>query len=276
MVRGYDWVGNYYPKKQFEIQYDSGDDNEQLVNGIVLPPFTIPQRYWYSWSAVSNNDKTPVQHAWSVLSGRYFNIPFSLATNDDTAMNGDTLMNEHGPSSIGEWGDDDPDATESDIPGHAAMDDAASKSEFLHREKFHRLGDGQSVLTGEGDVRYCWYGTSQGKVVNKGNYCDIKDAKMMAIGYRMDQNDSSTDWSDVLSGNAADFNQLIDLLYEKLDQDNPMTLGHSGTNSIVENWLKLGYDATNTSSEAQMHITSKLTIEVGVYKPKSTRYYSAG
>ena len=276
MVKGYDWVGNYYPKKQFEINYGSSDDAEECVNGIVLPPLTIPSRYWFSWSIIGNANKNPDQHAWSVLSGRYFNLPMSLNTDNDTEMNGTTLLNEYGMSSVGEWADEDPTASESDIPGHSAMDDHASKSEFLHRERFHRMGDGMTTVIDVGKVRYCWYGTSNGKVVNKNNYCDILDPKMVAIGYRSDQNNQTTDWADALAGDAADFNALQDALFEKMDQDNPITIGHTGTNNIVEDWLKLGYGDIDTSSEDEMHITSKLTVEVGLYKPKSTRYYSAG
>jgi len=277
MVKGYDWVGNFYPKKQFEIAITSSENAEEVLNAMVLPPLTIPQRYWFSWSAVSTSDATNVDsHMWSVLSGRYFNIPLDLDTNDDTVMNGNTLLNTYGPSSIGEWGDETPSATESDIPGHSAMDDQASKAEFLHREKFHRIGDGQSVVVEADKIRYCWYGKSNGKVVNKDNYCDILDPKMIAVGVRSDVNVDSSDWSDVLTGNFADFNGMQDIMFEYMDSDNPQTLAHKATNSQLEDWLKLGYSDTERSGQVAMQWVSKLTVEVALYKPKSTRYYSAG
>lgn len=276
MVRGYDWVGNYYPKKQFEVEVASGDNAEEVINGICLPPLTIPQRYWFSWSGVATDDADPTNHQWSVMSGRYFTLPSNLNADDDTAMNGNTLLNTHGPSSIGEWGDDVPSATESDIPGHSAMDDQAEKAEFLHREKFMRMGDGQSVLVNADEVRFCWYGKSNGKIVNKDNYIDILSPKMIAIGMRVDVNEDSNDWADVLMGDAADFNILQDALFEKMDQDNPTTLGHAGTSSVLEDWLKLGYSDTETSTNRTMRWTSKLTVEVALYRPKSTRYYSGG
>lgn len=276
MVKGYDWVGNFYPKKQYEVSVARTDDSEEIINGIVLPPLMIPQRYWFSWSMVATEAADPHDHSWSVMSGRYFNLPLNLNTDDDSVMNGTTLMNTYAPSSIGEWGDDAPSATESDLPGHSAMDDQASKSEFLHRERFHRLGDGQSVIANANEVRYCWYGKASGKVVNKDNYCDILDPKMVAIGARSDQNEDSNDWSDVLMGDAADFNILQDAMFAVLDQDNPLTLGHQGTTTSLENWLKLGYSDTETSVERNLAWTSKLTLECALYKPKSTRYYSAG
>ena len=277
MVRGYDWVGSFYPKKQYEVQISGGDDAEEVVNALVLPPLALPTRYWFSWSAVGSADVPAVDnHAWSVISGRYFGLPLDLDTNDDTAMNGNTLLNTYGPSSIGEWGDESPTATESDIPGHSAMDDQASKAEFLHRERFMRLGDGQSVIVNGDEVRYCWYGKSNGKIVSKDNFIDILQPKMIAIGARGDENVDSSDWSDVLTGNFSDFNGMADIMFEYLDQDNPQALGHKATNSQLENWLKLGYSDNDRSSETTMEWTTKLTVEVALYKPKSTRYYSAG
>jgi len=277
MVRGYDWVGNFYPKKQFEVQIAGGDDAEEVVSAVVLPPLTLPTRYWFSWSAVGSADTTNVDsHAWAVLSGRYFGLPLDLDTNDDTAMNGNTLLNTYGPSSIGEWGDEQPQATESDIPGHSGMDDQATKAEFLHRERFMRIGDGQSVIVDANSVRYCWYGKSNGKIVSKDNFVDILQPKMIAIGARGDDNVDSSDWSDVLTGNFSDFNGMADIMFEYLDQDNPQTLGHKAENSQLEDWLKLGYSDNDRSGETTMEWTTKLTVEVALYKPKSTRYYSAG
>lgn len=276
-LRGYDWIGSYYPKKKFETKIT--DTVENAIAGICIPINGLVSQVWVRCTMWGDGNVNPEDELEYFVSGRIGEIPTDLDTDSGSAVDLPNLVGHYLPLEVDEQGGEDPDgdtAEEIELSGHNERSDHAKAMEWLHREDSLRYPSG-AVVVAENTVRYHTdWSTKKSKIP----FHDVLSPQILAVTMRKDRGTSSNAWEDVMFGGASDINTLSNTLVDNLEAGKDGVLGSydipAGT--VLSNWLSLGYHEGSEDYEADdnLYCKVKMTCKVDMYVPKGRKYYSGG
>lgn len=276
-LKGYDWIGTYYPKKKFEVKIT--DNVENPLAGLCIPMNALLSSVWVRCTMWGVGNSNPEDELEYFVSGRIGNIPTDLDTNHASDVDLDKLVGHYLPMQIDEQGGEDPDSDtdeELELSGHVERSDHAKAMEWLHREDALRYPKSAVVLS-ENTVRFHTDWSSKKDSIP---FHDVLSPQIMALTMRSDVGVSTNDWEDVIFGGAADINTLSNTLVDNLEpgKDGVMGSYDAASNTVLTNWLSLGYNEGSEDYEdnEQLYVKVKMTCKVDMYIPKSRKYYSGG
>lgn len=274
-------VGWIYPKKHYGTAIGS---SWEAIAAMIIPPYAICQNYYLTVTAAANNNdntKLSEQMYWGIK-GLYFAIPQDTDfTSDDVPM---TYVNKYAPLGIGEWGDGDTTAVDTEFPGHFATSPHTKTMQFFDRERSLHLNDGTSMPSGDNQLTFADQFSTRGNPYKKGMGIKVEDAKMLVFVARGDEPEMSTDWSDAMTGNTAGPQALTQELWKQFGHGSDVDAYPSGMGALdtnVQQYLLNGVRESSVSegyfTQAQtMYVNAKLSLRIKVVEPATDRHISGG
>lgn len=270
----FDNVGWIYPKKLFTNTVDSSD--WETIAALIIPPYGICQRYWINFTTVASGNVAAWEQQYMAIKGLYFAIdPNHDFDGDSDPIN---LVHQYAPLKVGEWGDADTGEDETEMPGH--FNSAPNPNEFFTREKAMNLNDGKSMTIASNALCYADNFSSRGNPYKQGMGIKVEDAKCLIFVMRRDVGNTTTDWSDVLTGNTPNAQAMTQELWKSFGRDSTtggVSMGTSALDTNVQQWLLNGYrNGTSTQVARGMNTSTKLSARIKMVAPTADRHLSGG
>ncbi len=272
-TKGLAWRGRYYVKKGGGSRRVGVDGQEDVLGGFVLPPYSVPVRYWMSWKFIGTVATSAV-HTQSYLKfgARVADLPNDQEKQESAAdVEVETMVGRYLPIANAYQGDD---ALETDagLPGDVeSVNDYYRRTAFVDREVLLGLPN-NGFLAADNALHYAHFGSARGKI----DHSHLNIAAGHFIGWSAWQDEIPDAEDDALQmwGEENDLESLYKLLTDNVGSDAALVqvLAGTGMSSNLMRYLNQAFVGTGVSGyEAEvLQAYTSLTVQVELYEPATS------
>lgn len=247
------------------------DGVEVVLFGKMLPPFVQPRQYWLSVKLRSTTTAIPE----GVMSYRMRGVNVPVARDQQQVetgdVTGDVMMARYATEEVTEIYDpDDTPATDAGIDGDS--DFLAEKSQtgqFMEHRAVLGLPD-KAVFTDANLIMYVDHFTRKGFIKkNK----EIDEPGFLGIGMTADDVAVSSDWGDILWGDAGDFESLAGNIMGLMPkfQSADVSIGLVNPGVAAKKWMQDGLVEDIHTLGVVLGVWTRMTVKCDVYTHKANR-----
>jgi len=263
------WVGRFYIKKKAGANGIAGAGQEVGLGGFVLPPFSVPVRYWASWGVCGQAAAGFIyQRSLFRISFRSTDIPDHQEMQESaTDVTIDTMIGRYLPITQNPYELDDTLETDSGLPGDTENVTAQyRRQKFIEREVELGLPE-HAFLAADNSMFYAYQDAQRGHFPSK--HLSFDKGKFIGWSALQDEPIASSDDAAIMWGEQPDLQDLYGTLLSEVAGDAGViqALTGQGMSSNLMRYLNQAETVSGHHEAENLSVFTNLTVQCELYEP---------